>query len=231
MKIWRFRDPSDPRFAAGGRRGTWVAKSDDPGGQEGTCPVCTATRLRRAKPLLLAWEPGPGEIGDVIWPSLGELVLATERSQQLLGRFVGFEPGPVEIVDDPDYRGQLPAERPATGEGLQEVWITARVSLDRQRSSVELEHRCSACGTERWLLYGAEEWDSHWDQELKQLVRVKTPRLPGSGVYLPEPELGRAGVFRVDEFPAWMFCTDDVRQAVEEAGLTNLSFLEMGETF
>lgn len=182
--------------------------------------------------MVIAWEPGSDEIGDFTWPGFDSEVVVTDAVLDELRPSSGFDPGPVEVVEDADAskkRGKR-VEVPYRGPSLHELWVTVSVSLDRDRSSAELEHACPTCGAERWELYGVERWDSHFDQELKELVRTKTERLPNAGVFVRESELAGADVFRVREFPAWVFCTDSVRKAVEKAGFSNVSFLEMGET-
>ena len=181
---------------------------------------------------MMVWEPGSDVVGDFTWPGFDSEVVATDTVLEVLDQFEGFEPGPLEIVEDPDApkrgkRVQLPYEGPP----LHELWVTTVVGMDRGRSSAELEHACLECGAERWELYGVERWDSHFDQDLKRLVRFKTDRLPDAGIYVSEADLAGAGIFRVEEFAAWVFCTDPVRELIEKEGFSNVSFLEMGETF
>lgn len=225
MRLWRFADPRDGRFAAAGRRGAWTEGL-------GVCPSCSASRQVRAQPLLLVWEPGSDEVGDFTWPGFGSEVVAAEHVLRSLREFSGFEAGPVEFIEEPGNpkKGKR-VTLPYNGPRLFELWVTSRVGMDRGRSSAELEHVCAECGAQRWELYGVERWDSHFDQELKQLVRFKSDRLPNAGIYVEEAGLGGASVFRVEEFPGWIFCTDRVREVIDNEGFSNVSFLEMGETF
>lgn len=230
MKLWRFHDPSDERFAAAGLRGSW----SPPRG--GVCPECGASRQIRVQPLLLVWEPGSDEIGDFSWPGFDSEVVVKDGVLQMLGpRVSGFEPGPGEVIQDipplPARGRKRRVPFPYRGPALHELWVTRRVHLDRDRSSMELERTCSTCSSEFWELYGVERWDSHFDAERGQLLRTKIERLPGAGVSLRHADLAGAGIFRVHEFPAWVFCTDDVRQLIEESRLSNVLFLEMGDTF
>lgn len=226
MRLWRFSDPRDDRYARAGRRGSWTDDS------EGTCPSCSASRQVRSQPLLLAWEPGSDKIGDFSWAGFDSEVVVIDPVLEELRSFAGFEPAAVEVVEDADA-GKTRGKRvafPYRGPLLHELWVTTSVGLDRDRSSAELEHACSTCGAERWELYGVERWDSHFDHELKKLVRTKTERLPNAGVFVHETELDGADLFRVREFPAWIFCTDRVREIIEKADFSNVSFLEMGDT-
>ncbi|MEM8706262.1 MAG: hypothetical protein AAGE98_07385 [Actinomycetota bacterium] len=178
----------------------------------------------------IAWEPGSDAIGDVTWPGFDDTAVVTDAVLAVLDAFGGFDRGPVEFVDNPSSRRGARVAFPYEGPSLTELWVTATVGLDRDRSSTELEHACSACGAERWELFGAERWDNYWDPETKTLVRRKSQRLPRSGVFVSSGEI-TTGIFRVEEFPAWIFCTDQVRIALEDGGFSNIAFLEMGETF
>ena len=180
--------------------------------------------------MLIAWEPGSDEVGDFSWPGFDSEVVVTDPVLEALRSFSGFEPGPVEVVEDADARRRrgTRVRLPYRGPRLHELWVTASVNMDRDRSSAELEHACPTCGAEQWELYGVERWDSHYDRGLQQLVRTKTERLPNAGVFVHETHLDGAQVFRVRELPAWIFCTDAVREVVQQAGFSNVAFLEMG---
>jgi hypothetical protein len=227
MRIWRFSDPGDERFAVAVRRGAWSEQA-----ATGVCTACSASRQVRVQPLVIAWKPGSDIIGDFTWPGFDSEVVVTGRVLDVLIEYGGFEPGGIEIVDDQDGPvRRTPAPKSHEGLLLHELWVTTAVHMDRDRSTVELEHSCSQCRAERWELYGVEHWDSRFDHDVKRLVRIKTDRLPGAGIYVSEAHLTNAGIFRVAEFPAWVFCTDPVRDAVKQEGFSNVEFLEMGETF
>lgn len=154
--MWRFSDPRDGRFAAAGRRGSWTERSP-----EGVCPSCSASRQVRAQPLVMVWEPGSGEVGDFTWPGFDSEVVVTGNVLEALNQFQGFEPGQVKIVEDADAPKRAKRVRlPYNGPPLHELWVTARIGMDRQRSSAELENECAECEAERWELYGVERWDS-----------------------------------------------------------------------
>jgi hypothetical protein len=226
MTIWRFTSPDDDRYASAGRRGTWTDAT------AGVCPECSSSRQIRAKPLILAWEPGSVLVGDFVWPGFDSEVVAADRVFAALERnFAGFERGPIEMVDEPDIaRGGQPRVRlPYEGPALYELWTTAWVSADVERSTMRLERHCGTCGTEFWELDGVERWDSVFDREKRQLVRTRIGRDPQSGIYVQRAELGGADVFRIVQFPGWVFCTDAVRDLVRERQFTNVDFLNVGE--
>lgn len=226
MRIWRFTTPSDDRYASAGRRGSWTD------GNAGNCPECSSSRQTRTQPLILVWEPGSALVGDFVWAGFGSEVVATERVFDALeSSFGGFERGPIEMVDEPDLaRGAEPRVRlPYEGPPLYELWTTTRVSADVERSSVRLDRRCSTCGAEVWEVDGVERWDIAFDRDKRELVRTRIGRDPNSGIYVARAELRDAGVFRITQFPGWVFCTDSVRELVREQRFTNVDFLEMGE--
>jgi hypothetical protein len=115
--------------------------------------------------------------------------------------FSGFERGPIDMVEDPDYAGRRQVPLPYDGPALFELWTTAWASADVDRSAIRLDRRCGTCGMEFWERDG-------------DLV---VPR--------EEP----ADIFRVTQFPAWVLCTNAVRDLVTEHGFTNVAFEAMGE--
>jgi hypothetical protein len=184
---------------------------------------------------MLVWEPGSDKVGDFTWTVPG--VAITQQVVEALrgGGVEGFDPGPVEMVDPDDEDLRTSKEPrvtlPYQGPPLFELWPTAWVHLDRERSSVELERVCGTCGLEFWLFCGIERWDSHFDQEHAVLVYERIPRAPRGGIFLPEADLEGAGIFRVREAPAWIFCTEAVRALIEKHNFSNVVFWEMGDTF
>lgn len=224
--LWRFSDPVDHRFAAAGRRGSWTKS-------EGVCPECGDSRQLRVQPLIMVWEPGSDLVGDFVWP-LNTVVVTDQVLQVLQEHFSGFEAGPVEMIEDTGKRpkrGKPQVRLPYEGPPLHELWVTASVHLDRERSNVEFERQCGTCGREFWNVFGVERWDSHFDRDCGHLVRTKTERLPNQGIFVSDADLQGADIFRVAELPAWVFCTDAVRQLIEKEGFSNCSFLEMGDTY
>ena len=90
MKVWRFASPAKGEFAAADRRGSWTV-SETPG----VCPECSASRQRRSKPLVMAWQPGSDRVGDFVWPGLGGEVVVTDRVLEAIqGISTGSSPGP-----------------------------------------------------------------------------------------------------------------------------------------
>lgn len=228
MRIWRLASTDDGRFAEAGRRGTWSA-----GGS--LCEECTASSEERVQPLVVAWEPGSDLVGDFTVTGLGSDVMVTAAAGELLGQATtGFELGPVEMVDDPSRkprRGQPFVALPYEGPGVHDLWITTLVDVDRDRSTVQLQRRCTTCGTESWAVSGIERWETVWDRQQMKGTRTLCERVAGAGLWVRESELKGAGFFRVRQCPAWVLCTDPVRELIGQHNLTNVAFLETGDTF
>jgi hypothetical protein len=170
-------------------------------------------------------------VGDFVWPGFGSEIVVVDRVLNALGpRFAGFEPGPVEMIDDPEAaagrgpRVQLPYE----GLELSELWTTTLVEAHGERSTIALERTCRTCATEYWRVQGVEHWASRFDREHGELVRRKVPREGDAGILVREADLDGADIFRVRQTPGWVFCTDRVRDLVLKRRFTNVDFLEMG---
>jgi hypothetical protein len=211
MKLWRFSDPGDFQYARASRRGSW----------EGSPP-------RRVTPLVIEWEPDSDVIGDFSWPGFDSDIIVTERVVMTMkeAAITGFELAPVEMVENSE-RAKRTSRRtrvklPYVGPRIWELWVTEWAQLDRERSALTVTQ---IRGAERYEASGVEYQEAVWDPQRMALFKKRHPRLHGQGLYV------RAGtaVFRIPEFPAWVFCTDDVKKLIERHRFTNVSFLEMGD--
>lgn len=214
MKLWRFTDPGDHRFARASRvGGTW---------QDGEYK-------RRGRDIIIEWEPDSDVVGDFTWPGLDTDLIVTDRVGAALRNagVPGFELRPVEMQENTEAakrRSKRPrVTLPYQGPILRDFWVTAWTGLNLERSTVNEVVRDD--GSRHFEIIGAQRREKVWDQKRMELVSVMHPRVAGQGVFVPRTP----GVFRVEEFPAWIFCTDDVKMLVEECDFTNVSFLEMGE--
>ena len=202
--------------------GTWT------GSTGGVCPECKASSETRAKPLILAWEAGSALVGHFVWPGLSEVV-ATERVFLALeSNLGGFERGPIQMVDEPGYprRGQPRMRLPYEGPRLYELWTTAWVNADLERSTLRLERALRPVWNRILEARRCRTVGEHVRPK-DGLVRTRTGRSPHAGIYIPHADLGGADILRVVETPAWVFCTDAVRDLVHEQAFTNVDFFEM----
>jgi hypothetical protein len=230
VKIWKLSDPGDDRYANASRRGAWSPSV-------GLCTECGASRQRRVKPLIIEWEPGSDRIGDVTCVGFNSDAAVTDRAVKALDKCGGFEPSPVEMYQNPKLKRPRTSLRtkprvwlPYEGRPMFELWITLHVYLDPKKSSIRLLKVCETCGLRRYEALGIERWETTWDKDRLEGASIHFPRKPGCGIYVNESDLAGSGLFRVHEFPAWIFCTDSVKKIVESEGLTNVSFREMGDT-
>ncbi|QOJ00936.1 MAG: hypothetical protein HRU70_10685 [Phycisphaeraceae bacterium] len=142
-------------------------------------------------------------------------------------RVEGYELRPVQMQENSEpakRRSKKPMIKlPYSGPKLWDLWVTAWTRLDRDRSSVTEERRED--GKVTYKVSGVQHVETSWDQQCMELVKRMQPRIPEEGVFVQPVR----GIFRVEELPAWIYCTDDVKRLVEEHNFTNVSFLEMGD--
>lgn len=236
MRIWQFSDPYDYSYAIATRLGTWHPEKSG-----GVCPVCGATRQRRVRPLVIEWEPGSDVVGDFSWPGLGGDIIVTDRvARSMVRRVCGFEFRPVRMVgpelgagegEQSHQRARPRVHLPYEGPKLYDLWVTCWAHVDMDRSSVALQSSCDACGWRSFEVEGIEKELAEWDDRSGELARVRTPRVPGKGLYVSEGQLANCDVFRIHEFPECVLCTDRVRDLVQRERFTNVDFMEMGDVF
>jgi hypothetical protein len=210
MKVFHFHGVFDYRFAQAGRRGTWHPPNTE------VCPECGSSPQQRVPPLILEWEPGSEVVGDFAWLGADDEVVVSQRVGEALSeRFRGFELKAIEFWQDPKLRRpQRNTKRtkpriwlPYEGPPLWDLWVTAWCHLDIQRSGMSLEKVCSTCGEH---IYKAPTF------ERRHLI-VDPTSWDGSDI------------FHIYEYPRWIFCVERVKEFVEQAGFTNVGFLEDGE--
>lgn len=212
MKLWRLSDPGNYEYARASRRGSWAGSPS-----------------RRVRPLIIEWEPDSEVVGDFTWPGFDSEIIITGAVAKVLqaAEVPGFELGPVQMEENAEpakRRSKKPrVQLPYAGPPLWDLWVMAWTRADRDRSTINEVK--GENGSVDFELIGVEKTESSWDQQRLELVRTMHPRVEGEGLFVPSIR----GFFRVEEFPAWVFCTDNVKQLVEEHGFTNVSFVEMGD--
>lgn len=213
MKLWRFSDPSDFRYARASRRGTW----------EGT-------PSRRVRPLVIEWEPESDVVGDFTWPGFDTDIVITDRVGKALKQagLSGFELAPVEMVENSEESKRASirprVKLPYVGPPLWDLWITAWAQLDCDHSTVKLTGK-QPDGTEQYEVSGVEHREAIWDRERMELIKQRHPRIDGQGLFVRTD----TAMFRLAQFPGWIFCTDEVKHRIESCEFTNVSFLQMGD--
>jgi hypothetical protein len=227
VNIWRFHGGFDSSgYAQAAAVGTWIR-------EEASCPECGISGRERVQPLVIEWEKGSDVVGDFTSAGLAG-VMITERVGRGLRRagFQGFNLGPVEMVEDSSMpKGAKIVLLPYSGAQLYDLWVTAWVHADLNRSSVKLDRDCEECGVRQWSVQGAERYELGYDPKEQALTKTHTPRIRGKGILISERALESIDIFRIREFPAWTCCKGQVRDFVLSEGYSNAVFVEIGETF
>jgi Protein of unknown function (Gmx_para_CXXCG) len=209
MKLFHFRDPQFYYFAQAIRCGTW-----HPQGIK-ICPECNTSRQKRISPLIIEWEPGSDVIGDFVWPGLGsELVISQKVREVFEGKYREIKFEPIEFWQNPrlkrpmniTHRSKPRVWLPYSGPSLWDVIPTSWCHLDLHRSNVSLDRVCSTCGK---TIYTRPSSD-------QRFLIVDTATWNGEDI------------FRVYEYSSAIYCTEQVKEFIENAGFTNVSFLEDG---
>lgn len=230
MQIFSLEEiPRDHTYAEAGVRGTWSEGS--------LCPECKGSTRRRIQPLVIEWEPDSDVLGDFTWGTPWSFAIVEHAMKALLAEFRGFEPGPVEMFQEPKLRRPTRITKrtkpriwlPYEGPPLYDFWITARVHADMERSSIRLKKKCSTCGVETYSVTGLEERKGDWDLEAGTFLDVDRPRIEGQGIFVRQADLGGAEIFRLHELPGFILCTQRLKDFIEERRFTNVTFREVGD--
>lgn len=234
LRIWRLAEPRNSTYACF----TALAPSYR---REGRCSECKRfiPAAERKRPLHLSWDEGSDRIADFAWGVGSGAVLITEQVlQALLVHFSGFEGASVEMLQEPELKRPTRPNRrskrrvwlPYQGPPVQELWITTRVSCDLHRSSLQLSIHCRTCGLKFYQILGGERIDSTWDRVLLCSEDIRTPRVPGQGLFVREADLAGADLFKVVERDDLTLCTDRAKDFITKNGFMNVDFFEIGET-
>lgn len=240
VRIYQFDHPLDHSHAEAYARGSWVTQES--ASRDELCPECTGPlhRPMRTSPLVLEWAEGSDQVGDFVWVGLkGDAAIRVHIGEELAQRFGGIVLGPVEMTQDAKLRRPkrvtkrtkrrvwLPYEGPPLLELLVQHWVHA----DLERSSLAPRTDCSSCGLREYELSGVEAIRGIWDQASLTYRTERVPRDQNLGLFLHGCRLDEASVFRVHEVPGFVFCTEPVREFILTQGYSNVSFLEVGETY
>jgi len=210
MRIYHFHYRENFAFAQAGRRGTWF-----PPGVK-ICPECNRSRQARVSPLIIEWEAGSNLVGDFVWPGLGsDLVVSQSVKDSFKERFREVEYKTVEFWQDPKIkqptkvtkRSKLRIWLPYNGPTLWDTIPIKWCHLDHGKSNVSILKVCLTCGK---TIYKTPPWHE------RKLV-IDTATWDGEDI------------FHIHEYPGGIFCTEQVKEFVEQAGFTNVAFLEDGE--
>jgi len=226
--LWRLSEPHETTYASCGMYShpRELKKPD--------CARCDRGGIYESfpKPMILVWEPGSDVVGDFSFTG-GRVAVKRTVFDALAQTFSGIVAEPIEMDQEPKLkrpkrvtkRTQPRIWLPYEGPPLVEMWIERMFPYMPSTTVVVYDH-CEDCGRGLRDIVGLEDVDSHWIGETMELIR--TPRVPGQGVFVREADLGGVKIFRIEEFTRVILCTNEVKAFIEERGFTNVEFLEYG---
>lgn len=209
MKLYHFVSPQNFSYAQATRRGTWYPQTTT------ICPECKTSRQKRVSPLMVEWEPGSDQIGDFVWAGLVTDLIVVDRVKAVFeSQFSAIEFGPVEFFQSSRLKKPIKSNSktkprvwlPYSGPLLWDVLPTHWCHLDHARSGVSVAHECLTC---KKTIYSTPPWSQ------RNLV-LDTATWNGEDI------------FHICEYSGGIFCTEQVKVFIEDAGFTNVSFLEDG---
>jgi hypothetical protein len=210
MKIYHFTSTENYYFAQATRLGTWYPQNSK------LCPECNTSRQKRVSPLIIEWEPGSDIVGDFVWPGLNtELVVVQRVKDAFYRQFREIEFALVEFWQNPKIirpiritcrskpRVWLPYSGPILWEVIPKKWC----HVDHARSAVTIAKECSTCGK---TLYQRPPWNQ------RHLI-------------IDPDAWNGEDIFHIYEYSGVIFCTERVKDLINQAGFTNVNFEEDGE--
>jgi len=206
--IYQLRHEYDERYARATRLGTWFPDDAE------LCQECGASNSSRVRPLVIEWEPGSDVIGDFTWPGLlDDIIVSQGVRESLEGRFSGFEFGPVIMNQDPKSQKSSTAKGrekprvrlPYKGPALWDLWVTSWCHFDVFASGMVMEKECQTCHRKFFKPPDNEE------------ILIIDPRT-WNGTH----------IFKTYEYPACVFCVEEVKLEIEKNRFTNISLSRHG---
>lgn len=242
MRIWRINEPRNSGFACFSTHGTWkqVAERDD------LCSECGSPPLRfLVPPLVIEWLPYGDQLADFLWGQGGTGSPAVQRSvaEAIAEHRRGFEIAEVRMVQSTNVKRPRRVTKrskpriwlPYEGPPLAYLHATTWVHLDSTRSTGRFDIDCKTCGRRDFVPEGVEEHTTRCGPA-KSVPVVEIPvtpfdrtRTPGAGVFVREHDVKGADLFRIHEIGHLDFCTDALKEVVQSAGYSNITFWEYGD--
>jgi len=211
--IWSLSDPEDHRFAFAIRLGKWA--KDRSGADV------------RVSPMIIEWESGSTRLGDMSVTGLGGELIARKCIVDALveAGVQGFRTGPVEVRRT---KKRIPPIE--TDSELVEIIMEKYIDCDLSRSTLEWEKDSEGKPTIS-RIRGLEHYMSNWCPERKELIRWKVPREAGEGILIHASLVDSPMFFRVRQAPALICCSGELKGILEDMAVSNIEFMEAGETF
>ena len=241
MKVYAINCYRDKTYAEVIRQGSW----DNPKELPSICPECTVFTWERVPPLIIEWEPGSDKIGDFTHAGYGfggnDLIVTQKVRDDIEGKFTGFEFHPVEMRQNPKLKNPEKTTKrskprvwlPYQGPQLWDLYVTARVKLDLKNSEVLFVKKCNTCGTMfyRGIFKNAPEMDAllndpiaYNDKEVKYICNHD--KIEYSKTIIDPESWHGESFFRISEWPAQVYVTEEMKKIIENSGFTNIKFRE-----
>lgn len=189
---------------------------------------------------VIEWLPGSNIIGDFTWVArLVAEILVSNRVRILMENVAtGIDFIPVEFWQEPKVhrpkkitmRNNPRVWLPYEGPNLSVLWINAWLHADIKRSTLSLKKDCSHCRQKAYEIMGIEELSYIMDNDSGEEVMLHKPRINNQVLFISGNEIGDSHIFRLYERSGAIFCTQKFKELAEKNDLTNMSFLEVGDT-
>ena len=206
--FYRFSNPHDEEYAQACRLGTW-----EPDDGQTLCPECGIPQVTRVRPLIIEWEPGSDLVGDFTFPGLLDDIIVSDRVRSRLHGIVkGAEFSSVIVREEKKSKRGISKSKEialttnSSTEPLWDMFVTGWCHLNVKASHLVLEKECKTC----------------------HFRFFRPPKAPQKLV-LDGAEWHGENVFKCFEFPAWVFCLEDIRSVILEEEFTNVTFKRIGE--
>jgi hypothetical protein len=185
---------------------------------------------------VLEWEPGSNEVGDFTVSGIPNQPFAKASvGLQLKERFNGIELGPVDYWQHPRFdkvkRPRTPRVLlPYQGAPLCYLYATQEIALAVEISTVTVGANARGEAT-LVAIDGVEQLDSIGQPP--DYLPQRTMRQARQGLIFLRGGTEGIDCWRLEGIKEWghqrIYCRDRVKRFIEEAGYTNVKFLEVGE--
>ena len=214
MKIWRPVDPNNHAFAQANRIGTWA--------EDGKT---------RISPLVIEWISGSKIVGDFIWPGINtDIVVRTSIGNLLTDQFGSILLDSIQMVQSAEEPKNRTRARPRVwlpydGPELSDFQVEKFLDYDVSRSTFETNQEG------RIQFTGGEHEETKYDVVTGNFRVKRIPRVLNQGIFIKSSKIQGDCFFKLRNFDPIIYCTDGVKNFIEDKRMTNIDFYEDGEFF
>lgn len=237
MKIWRIAPPPESEYARAGVPGHQLKDLDS------------------AASLLIEWRSGFDRVGDFTLTGVEEIVVTEQVAREICAAFGHLSLRPVTMTQEAKLKKPHRVTKrttprvwlPYDGPPLVNLRAEAIVDADPRRWPV-VRNKAG----DYYKVEGTEEFyngffEVFWPRLSTRRIRrnrregfffaedvlhgIDIFRVRDQGIRLPDGSFDvRESSIAVDSL-GWVFCTDRAKNFIEQEGYSNVTFLEMGETY